>query len=90
MDLPYTPHGLVCRIERQLDEVNLLHMINTPYSGTFVPNAVLKKEASCDLISVMLEFNKRLYVDEKGKVVEEKATQIQKLMNRIIADCVDL
>ena len=90
MDLPYTPHGLVSRIERRLDEVNLLHMINTPYSGTFVPNAVLKGKASCDLVSVMLEFNKRLYMGEDGKVDEGKALQIQKLMNRIVTDCVDL
>ena len=90
MDLKYTPHELIRRIERRLDEVNLVHMINTPYSGTFVPDAVLKGDSSCDLVSVMLEFNKRLYCRENGDADEIKAEQIRKLMLRIVCDCVDL
>ena len=90
MDLQYTPHELVSRIERRLDEVNLLHLVNTPYSGTFVPGAVLRGNSSCDLISVMLEFNKRLYLDENGKADEVKAKLIRDLMLRIVCDCVEL
>lgn len=90
MDLKYTPHELVSRIERRLDEVNLLHMINTPYSGTFVPNAVLKGNSACDLVSVMLEFNKRIYCRENGEADEVKADQIRRLMLRIVCDCADL
>ena len=90
MDLQYTPHELVSRIERRLDEVNLLHLVNTPYSGTFVPGAVLRGNSSCDLISVMLEFNKRLYCGENGKADEAKAEQIRKLILRILCDCTDL
>ena len=86
----YTPHELISRIERRLDEANLLHRINTPYSGTFVPGAVLKRNSSCDLASVMLEFNKRLYLDENGKADEVKANLIRDLMLRIVCDCVDL
>ena len=90
MDLKYTPHELVSRIERRLDEVNLLHMINTPWSGTFVPRAVLNGNSSCDLVSVMLEFNKQLYLGGDGKPDEARVLQIRKLMDRILADCVDL
>ena len=90
MDSKYTPHELVSRIERRLEEVNLLHMINTPYSGTFVPNAVLNGSSSCDLVSVMLEFNKKLYCDRNGNADEVKTEQIRKLMERILADCADL
>ena len=86
----YTPYELVSRIERRLEEVDLCHMINRPYSGTFVPNAVLKGNSACDLISVMLEFNKRLYLDENGKADEVKAGLIRDLMLRIVCDCVDL
>ncbi|MBR2660417.1 MAG: N-formylglutamate amidohydrolase [Clostridia bacterium] len=89
-DWKYTPYELISRIERRLDEVNLLHMINTPYSGTFVPDAVLKGNSSCDLVSVMLEFNKKLYCDENGKADEVKEELIRKLMLRIVCDCVDL
>lgn len=59
-------------------------MINTPYSGTFVPNAVLRGNSSCDLISVMLEFNRRIYCDERGKVDEAKVEQIRKLIRQIV------
>ena len=90
MDLKYTPHELVSRIERRLDEVCLLHRINTPYSGTFVPRAVLGGGSSCDLVSVMFEFNKHLYLDGNGVPVEAKVFQIRELMDRIVADCADL
>ena len=89
-DWKYTPYELISRIKRRLDEVNLLYMVNTPYSGTFVPNAVLQGNSSCDLISVMLEFNKRLYCGENGKADEAKAEQIRKLLLRILCDCTDL
>ena len=89
-DRKYTPNELISRIERRLDEENLLHRINTPYSGTFVPDAVLSGNSSCDLISVMLEFNKRIYLDENGKTDEMKAELIRELMLRIVCDCVDL
>lgn len=90
IDNKFTPYELISRIEQRLDEVNLSHMINTPYCGSFVPNAVLNQTSPCDLISVMLEFNKRIYCDETGKADESRVVQIRKLMNRIIVDCVDL
>ena len=53
-DWKYTPHDLTARVERRLDEMSLLHRINTPYSGTFVPNAVLNGRSSCDLPMILL------------------------------------
>ena len=90
MDSRYTPYELVSRIEKRLDEVNLLHMMNEPYCGTFVPNAVLNRTSGCDLISIMLEFNKRLYLDEEGNPMEDRVLQLRNLIERIVADCVDL
>ena len=89
-DRKYTPYELISRVERRLDEACLLRMINMPYSGTFVPNAVLRGDCSCNLISVMLEFNRRVYCDENGKVDQARAEQIRKLIRRIVRDCVDL
>jgi len=90
VDWKYTPHELISRVERRLDEACLQRSINTPYSGTFVPNAVLSGNSSCDLISVMLEFNRRVYCDEQGNVDVAKTEQIRKLIRRILCDCVDL
>ena len=89
-DWKFTPQELTARVEKQLDEACLVHRINTPYSGTFVLNAVLGGKCSCDLISIMLEFNRRVYCDEQGRVDEAKAEQVRKLIGRIVCDCVDL
>ena len=89
-DRKFTPRELVSRVERQLDEASLQRALNIPYSGTFVPNAVLGGNSSCDLISVMLEFNRQVYCDENGKADETKAEQIRNLIRRIVCDCTDL
>ena len=89
-DPDYTPQGLTARVERRLDEAGLQRMINTPYSGTFVPNAVLRGNSSCDLVSVMLEFNRRVYCDERGNVSGAKTERIRQLIRRIVCDCADL
>ena len=89
-DLKYTPGELSLRIRRRVNELSLISLENIPYRGTFVPGCVLDGSSSCDLISVMLEFNRKLYCDEIGKPVEAKTEQIRKLMRRILADCVDL
>ena len=89
-DRKYTPDELVARAGRRLDGAGLSHRINTPYSGTFVPGAVLDGNSSCDLVSVMLEFNRRVYCDENGNVDEAKAEQVRKLILGILCDCADL
>ncbi len=89
-DPKYTPGELSLRIWCRVHELNLISMENIPYRGTFVPGSVLDGTSSCDLVSVMLEFNRKLYCDENGKPIAAKMEQIRKLMNRIVTDCVDL
>ena len=89
-DPQYTPRELISRIRHRADELNLICMENIPYSGTFVPECAQDRSSSCDLISVMLEFNRKLYCDGNGKQVEAKMEQIRKLVRRILCDCVDL
>ena len=78
------------RIWRRVNELGLICMENTPYSGTFVPGCVLGGSRSCNLASVMLEFNRKLYCDENGKPIEAKIEQSRKLVRRILVDCADL
>ncbi len=89
-DPKYTPRELTLRIQKRVDELKLVCMENIPYSGTFVPQNVLDGNCTCDLISVMLEFNRKLYCDGNGKPVETKTEQIRKLVQRILTDCVDI
>ena len=89
-DRKYTPRELVSRVERRLDEACLQQALNAPYSGTFVPNAVLGGNSACDLVSVMLEFNRRVYCDENGQPDAAKTEQIRNLIRQIVCDCADL
>ena len=89
-DPAYTPDELVRRIERRLEEAGLSHGINVLYSGTFVPGAVLRGDSACDLVSVMLEFNKRIYLDGTGRPDEAKTLRIREMLDRIVADCADM
>ncbi len=89
-DPRHTPGELTSRIRRRVEELNLTCMEIIPYSGTFVPGSVLDGSSSCDLISVMLGFNRKLYCDENGEPVEKKMEQIRKLVQRILVDCVDI
>ena len=58
--------------------------------GLYVPEDVLSGKSGCDFIGIMLEFNKRVYLDGDGKVDEEKATVIRDVIKKIIVDCVCL
>ncbi len=89
-DPKYTPKQLSLRVWRRVNELDLICMENIPYRGTFVPGSVLDGSSSCDLVSVMLEFNRKLYCDENGKPIEARMEQIRKLVRRILVDCVDL
>lgn len=89
-DPKYTPRELSMRIRRRVNELKLTSMENIPYSGSFVPGSVLDGSSSCNLVSVMLEFNRKLYCDGNGKPVEAKMEQIRKMVRRILTDCVDL
>ena len=89
-DPKYTPGELSLRIRNRVNELGLIAGDNVPYSGTFVPGTVLDGSCSCDLISVMLEFNRKLYCDENGQPEETKMEQIRKLVRRILCDCVDI
>lgn len=89
-DPEYTPRELFLRIKRRVNELSLTVMENIPYGGTFVPGCVLDGSSSCDLISVMLEFNRKLYCDGNGKPAEAKTEQIRKLVREILTDCADI
>ena len=56
---------------------------NFPYSGSLVPNAVLGQEISCDCASIMLEWNKRVYCNERGIPDAGTIERIRQTVSRI-------
>ncbi len=57
--------------------------INDPYEGCMVPNAVFLGRSGCDCISVMVEINKRIYLDGAGKTDGNRMGQIRRLLGAI-------
>ena len=90
VDRKYTPAALAEIAGRRFREAGFSAEINYPYSGTFVPNAVLSGKSRCDCISVMLEINKRVYCDPNGDSIPEKLDIIQEIIRRMMTDCVEI
>lgn len=86
-DARYTPAALVRTVERRLTEAGLSHAVNYPYSGCFVPRAVLSGTSGCDFAGIMLEFNKRIYCAESGEPLPEKTAGLREFLRLISADC---
>ncbi len=89
-DPVYTPERLVEIVRNRFSAAGLTVAVNSPYSGTFVPGAVLRGESDCDCVSIMLEFHKRTYCDETWTPIPERQEFLKDVMKTVIADCVDL
>ena len=89
-DPVYTPPELAGIVRKRFSEAGFSISVNDPYSGCFVPGAVLSGKSRCDCISIMLEFHKRTYCDENGNSVPRKLDEIRKILLQVIADCADL
>lgn len=89
VDERYTPPELARLAERYFREAVLSFVVNYPYSGCFVPDAVLSGKSGCDLVSIMLEFNKRVYAPD-GTADTRKAQRIREILRTLAAECAAL
>ncbi len=87
-DPRFTPLSLIQFARHRFEEAGFTIEQNYPYTGCYVPTSAVSGKSDC--ISIMLEFNKRTYLDANGKLDEDKAAVIRKVMEKIIVDCVDL
>ena len=90
VDEKYTSPELVKIVERRFGNAGFTTEINYPYSGTFIPNAVWSGKSTCDCISIMIEMNKRAYLDLQWNVIPEKVKDIQTVIKRIMPDVLTL
>ena len=81
----YTPPELVKLTKRYFGEAGFSCAVNYPYSGCFVPDAVLSEKSGCDLVSIMLEFNKNIYAPG-GKTNAEKTQSIREILRTLAAE----
>ena len=89
-DARYTPERLAALAERRFREAGYSVRRDYPYSGCYVPNTVLSGAADCDLLSLMLEFNKRIYLSHEGKQIRGVTAGIQSVLAKIAVDCIGM
>lgn len=89
IDDKYTPQALSFKVECVLHELGFSTMRNYPYSGCLVPNAVMNGMSRCNCVSIMLEWNKRVYCDECGMPIAEKIERIRNIIHQIIDLCAE-
>ena len=58
----YYDQKIIDKITNFLDSKNLTWKINYPYSGSLVPNAIYNGKLKGNIVSIMLEVNKRIYL----------------------------
>ena len=88
-DERYTPSGLMETVKRRFSEAGFTIAVNYPYCGCYIPNIVLSGRSICDCISIMLEFHKRTYCDDRGRFVPKRLGVIREIIRQVIVDCVD-
>lgn len=80
---PYhTPDALFGKVVRLLNSAGYSVRINRPFSGALVPLAFYREEPRVH--SIMIEVNRRLYMDEKTGERLRNFTRIQTLMRDIM------
>ena len=86
----FTPPELVQIVKKHFVAAGFSAAVNTPYSGCYIPNAVLSGKSACDCIGIMLEIHKRKYCDQAGRSIPQKLEMIAETIRKILADCVPL
>ncbi|KPM50024.1 N-formylglutamate amidohydrolase [Jiulongibacter sediminis] len=81
---PYhTPSELVKILETFLKSKGFSVGLDWPYSGSIVPLKFFRKEKQVH--TVMIEVNRRLYLDERGCMKNEKFDEVSETCNQILS-----
>lgn len=83
-DARFTPPRLAQIARERFERAGFSTALDYPYAGCYVPNAARSGEIDC--ASVMLEFNKRVYLDNAEKTVLPKIGEISALIREIAAE----
>lgn len=84
VDSNFTPSDLANIVHNEFREIGLTVAVNYPYSGCYIPETVMRREAGCHFAGIMLEFNRKAYLDEQDDPIPEKAKRIQEAIRCIL------
>lgn len=80
-DAFHTPTWLIELIKRHFEKCGYQVEINAPYSGTMVPLEFYKKDKR--LLSIMIEVNRRLYLSEDYRIIQQNFEPLNCCINDI-------
>lgn len=83
-DARFTPPRLVQIVQEHFQNAGFSTALNYPYSGCYVPNAARSGEIEC--VSIMLEFNKRVYMGNTDNKYSPKIGEISSVIREIVAE----
>ena len=83
-DTRFTPPRLVQLTQKRFQDAGFSTALNYPYSGCYVPNAALQGEVDC--ASIMLEFNKRVYMGNIKEKYSPMIGKISSIIREIVAE----
>lgn len=81
-DVFHTPKGLENILKENFEKENFKVKINSPFSGSIVPMKYYKKNKK--VISVMVEVNRRLYMNEENFEANDNINSVGRKISRII------
>ena len=76
-DERFTPPSLTRIVRQTFQEAGLTVIENYPYRGCYIPEVVMNDEYLGDFSAIMLEFNRRTYLDGQGDLILEKIIAIR-------------
>ena len=82
VDEYHTPKELIEILKVQFEKLGYRVEINTPFAGSIVPMDYYKKDKR--VISVMIEVNRKLYMNEETFEKVENFSQISKVISRSV------
>lgn len=82
VDEYHTPQGLVDILKNNFETLGFSVKINSPFSGSIVPLSLYKKDTR--VISVMIEVNRKLYMNEETFQKVKNFSQVSKDISRSI------
>ncbi|HXG83252.1 MAG TPA: N-formylglutamate amidohydrolase [Pyrinomonadaceae bacterium] len=80
----HTPKKLTETIERKIKKLGYTVEINRPFAGAFVPSAYYKKDKQ--VAALMIEVNRRLYMDEESATKSENFNRVQKHIKELLSE----
>ena len=78
----HTPEKLKNFLKKKFRDFDLSVDIDTPFSGSIVPNSYYKLDKR--VISIMIEVRRDLYIDEKTFIKNQNYNKIKNILNKII------